>query len=89
MDEYKDKIGNMDMARGIFNEASSTSTLTGARQEDVDRLMGQLADEAGVELRQTLEAPTNSAPKELTKGEVSEEREASMAERLKALRNAA
>lgn len=89
MDEYKEKIGNMDMARGIFNDASSQSTLTGARQEDADRLMGQLADEAGVELRQTLEAPTTSAPKELNKGEVSEEREAVMAERLKALRNAA
>lgn len=87
MDEYKEKIGNMDMARGIFNDASSQSTLTGARQEDVDRLMGQLADEAGVELRQTLDA--TPVAKEPVKGAVSEEAEAASAERLKALRNAA
>lgn len=87
MDEYKDKIGNMDMARGIFNEGSSQSTLTGARQEDVERLMGQLADDAGVELRATLDVATPS--QEPVKGVVSDEQEAAISERLKALRNAA
>ncbi|KAI9743820.1 MAG: Vacuolar-sorting protein SNF7 [Claussenomyces sp. TS43310] len=91
MDEYKDKLGNMDIARGIFNDASSSSVQVGRRQEDVDRIMGQLSDEAGVNLRQNLESagPVGATTAAKSQNILTEEQEAEAAERLKALRNAA
>lgn len=91
MDEYKDKLGNMDIARGIFNDASASSVQVGRRQEDVDRIMGQLSDEAGVNLRENLESagPVATGTSSAARLELTEEQEQEAAERLKALRNAA
>ena len=88
MDEYKEKIGNAGLARGIFNDASSQSSLIGAPQDAVDRMMEQLADENGVTLRENLESATavKTAP---SRAEITEEEEAASNDRLKALRNAA
>jgi charged multivesicular body protein 1 len=88
MDEYKEKVANVSVARGIFNDASASATMVGTPQEAVDRMMEQLADSQGISLQQNLEeaTPVTTAP---AKGVLTEEQENEASERFKALRNAA
>lgn len=88
MDEYKEKIGNVGLATGIFNDASANTTAVNSNQEAVDRMMEQLADSQGVDLRKNLDeaTPVTAAP---VKGVLTDEQEAEASERFKALRNAA
>lgn len=84
MDRFETQFEDLDVATGYYENATSSATATGTPQEDVDKLMGQVADEAGVELSQEM---ANSAPANDLKAAPQEEREDKLGERLRALRS--
>jgi charged multivesicular body protein 1 len=83
MDRFETQFEDLDVATGYYENATSQATAVGTPQEDVDRLMSQVADEAGVELHQDLEA---AAPVK-TKIGPTEQDEDGLQERLRALRS--
>ncbi|KAF2396191.1 hypothetical protein EJ06DRAFT_534325 [Trichodelitschia bisporula] len=82
MDRFETQFEDLDVATGYYENATSSATAVGTPQEDVDRLMNQVADEAGVELKQDLEAATPSK----AKVGPNEQEEEGLGERLRALR---
>ncbi|KAL9021714.1 MAG: hypothetical protein Q9185_001078 [Variospora sp. 1 TL-2023] len=86
MDKFETQFEDLDVATGYYENATSSATAVGTPQEDVDRLIGQVADEAGVELQAEMKAPESGLKnKAAATGE--EEREEELGERLRALRN--
>jgi charged multivesicular body protein 1 len=83
MDKFEKQFEDLDVAAGYYENATSSATAVGTPQEDVDRLMSQVADEAGVELNQNLE---DAAPAKVKVGPTEEE-ENGLGERLRALRS--
>ncbi|KZF22682.1 hypothetical protein L228DRAFT_220304 [Xylona heveae TC161] len=83
MDRFESQFEDLDVATAYYENATSAATATTTPQDDVDRLMAQAADEAGVELHQELDAATPAA----TKIGPTEEEEDNLGERLRALRN--
>ena len=84
MDRFETQFEDLDVATGYYENATSSATATGTPQEDVDKLMSQVADEAGVELSQEM---ASAAPATDLKAAPEEEREDKLGERLRALRN--
>ncbi len=82
MDKFETQFEDLDVATGYYENATSSATATGTPQEDVDRLMNQVADEAGVELKQEMNA-AGAAP---TKIGPTEQKEEELGERLRKLR---
>lgn len=80
MDKFEGQFEDLDVATGYYENATSSATAVGTPQEDVDRLMNQVADEAGVELHQEMAAATPARKI----GE--EQREEELGERLRKLR---
>ena len=85
MDKFESQFEDLDVATGYYENATSSATAVGTPQEDVDRLIGQVADEAGVELQAEMTTPDKAAPSAVKA--VEEEREEGLSERLRALRN--
>ncbi|KAL8757600.1 MAG: hypothetical protein Q9184_004171 [Pyrenodesmia sp. 2 TL-2023] len=86
MDKFETQFEDLDVATGYYENATSSATAVGTPQDDVDRLIGQVADEAGVELQAEMKAPEAGLKgKAAASGE--EEREEELGERLRALRN--
>lgn len=83
MDKFETQFEDLDVATAYYETATSSATAVGTPQDDVDRLIGQVADEAGVELQAEMTAPDKAAPQKATE----EEREEGLGERLRALRN--
>lgn len=83
MDKFETQFEDLDVATAYYENATSSATAVGTPQEDVDRLMAQAADKAGVELNQELEGATPAK----TKIGPTEEMEDGLNERLRALRN--
>lgn len=83
MDKFETQFEDLDVATGYYENATSSATATATPQEDVDRLMSQVADEAGIELNQELEG---AAPVK-TKLGPTEVEEDGLGERLRALRS--
>ncbi|KAK7512657.1 Snf7 family [Phyllosticta citriasiana] len=83
MDKFETQFEDLDVATGYYENATSSATAVGTPQEDVDRLMAQAADNAGVEINQEL----NSATPAKAKVGPTEEMEDGLNERLRALRN--
>ncbi|MCJ1251925.1 Vacuolar-sorting protein SNF7 [Trapelia coarctata] len=83
MDRFETQFEDLDVATGYYENATSSATAVGTPQEDVDRLMSQVADEAGVELQTEMrnaEAPVKvQGP--------TEAQEEGLGDRLRALRN--
>ncbi|KAF2487963.1 Snf7 family [Neohortaea acidophila] len=84
MDRFETQFEDLDVATGYYENATSSATAVGTPQEDVDKLMSQVADEAGVELSQEMAGAT---PANDLKAAPEEEREDRLGERLRALRN--
>ncbi|KAI9891061.1 MAG: Vacuolar-sorting protein SNF7 [Vezdaea aestivalis] len=82
MDKFETQFEDLDVATGYYENATSQATAVGTPQEDVDRLMNQVADEAGVELQQEMQEATPSKDKV----GVTEVEEDGLGERLRALR---
>lgn len=85
MDRFETQFEDLDVATGYYENATSSATATATPQEDVDRLMNQVADEAGVELSQEMAGAT---PASNIQQPAEEEREDKLGERLRALRAA-
>ena len=83
MDKFEAQFEDLDVATGYYENATSSATAVATPQDDVDRLMNQVADEAGVELHQDLEAATPAK----TKVGPTENIEDGLGDRLRALRN--
>jgi charged multivesicular body protein 1 len=83
MDKFETQFEDLDVATGYYENATSSATATATPQDDVDRLMNQVADEAGVELQQDMKAAEVPASK-VGPTEVEED---GLGERLRALRN--
>ncbi|KAL8694661.1 MAG: hypothetical protein Q9218_000756 [Villophora microphyllina] len=86
MDRFESQFEDLDVATSYYETATSSATAVGTPQDDVDRLIGQVADEAGVELQAEMKAPEKGV-KASAVGNVEEEREEELGERLRALRN--
>lgn len=88
MDRFETQFEDLDVATGYYENATSSATAVATPQEDVDKLMSQVADEAGVELSQEMAASAAPA-KDLRApaNTVDEEREDKLGERLRALRS--
>ena len=83
MDKFETQFEDLDVAAGYYENATSSATAVGTPQEDVDKLMSQVADEAGVELNQELEGAT---PATQVKTNPTEQAEDALGDRLRALR---
>lgn len=86
MDRFETQFEDLDVATGYYENATSSATATATPQEDVDKLMGQVADEAGVELSQEMAGAT-PAKDIASPAQGQEEREDRLGERLRALRS--
>ncbi|KAL9023748.1 MAG: hypothetical protein Q9196_007002 [Gyalolechia fulgens] len=86
MDKFETQFEDLDVASGYYENATSSATAVGTPQDDVDRLIGQVADEAGVELQAEMKTP-EAGVKSKVGANVEEEREEELGERLRALRN--
>ncbi|MCJ1391910.1 Vacuolar-sorting protein SNF7 [Xylographa bjoerkii] len=84
MDKFETQFEDLDVATGYYENATSQATAVGTPQDDVDKLMSQVADEAGVELQ--TEMRNAEAPVKVAAGP-SEVEEEGLGERLRALRN--
>lgn len=84
MDKFESQFEDLDVATGYYENATSSATAVATPQEDVDRLMAQVADEAGVELNQEMAAAT---PAKAVKSAPTEVEEDGLEDRLRALRS--
>ncbi|TAQ86617.1 hypothetical protein B7494_g5052 [Chlorociboria aeruginascens] len=89
MDKFETQFEDLDVATGYYENATTSATAVATPQEDVDRLMAEVADEAGVELNiemegaKAVEEEPVASPKD--KDKVVEDEEG-LGERLRALR---
>jgi charged multivesicular body protein 1 len=85
MEKFESQFEDLDALTNYYESATNNVSALTTPQEDVDELMGQLADEAGIEMKQGLNATKVdlAAPPTV----VSEEKEDKLAERLRALRS--
>ena len=81
MEKFEQQFEDLDVATQYYENATSSATAMGTPQEDVDRLMGQVADEAGLEMQRELPAASRVKPGP------TEVEENGLEERLRALRS--
>ncbi|TGZ83668.1 hypothetical protein EX30DRAFT_393238 [Ascodesmis nigricans] len=81
MDKFERQFEDVDVATQYYENATSSATAVGTPQEDVDRLMGQIADEAGLEMQHEMPA---AATQKIAVAPVEEDE---LGERLRALRS--
>ena len=86
MDRFETQFEDLDVATGYYENATTSATAVGTPQEDVDKLMNQVADEAGVELNQEMEGAKAVAAAPVSSGPTAVE-EDGLGERLRALRS--
>ncbi|KAF2860351.1 hypothetical protein K470DRAFT_270871 [Piedraia hortae CBS 480.64] len=58
MDRFESQFEDLDVAAGYYENATGGTAAMAAPQDEVDRLMSQVADEAGVERRIEMGAPS-------------------------------
>lgn len=83
MDKFEQQFEDLDATAEYYENTTSNANAVATPQEDVDLLMQKVADEAGLELRQNLDANTPQK----AKVEVQDQVEDSLNERLRALRS--
>ncbi|OBA19248.1 hypothetical protein METBIDRAFT_46494 [Metschnikowia bicuspidata var. bicuspidata NRRL YB-4993] len=85
MDKFENQFEELDALTNYYESATNNVNALTTPQEDVDELMSQIADEAGIEMKQGL----NETKVDIVSppSAVSEEKEDRLAERLRALRN--
>lgn len=83
MDKFETQFEDLDVATSYYENATSNSTAVATPQDDVDRLMNQVADEAGVELQKDMAGAEAPSKIQTT---TQEEQEDGLGERLRALR---
>lgn len=85
MEKFENQFEDLDALTNYYESATNNVSALTTPQEDVDELMSQLADEAGIEMKQGLNATKVDISTPPTT--VSEEKEDRLAERLRALRS--
>ncbi|KAM9910887.1 hypothetical protein OXX69_004046 [Metschnikowia pulcherrima] len=85
MDKFENQFEDLDASTNYYESATNNVNALTTPQEDVDELMSQIADEAGIEMKQGLNETRVDIVSPPTA--VSEEKEDKLAERLRALRN--
>jgi len=81
MDKFETQFEDLDVATSYYENATTSATAVGTPQDDVDKLMNQVADEAGVELNQEM---ATAAP--ASKIGPTDQKEDELGERLRKLR---
>lgn len=90
MDKFESQFEDLDVQTGYLEGTLSSDTAISAPTDQVDLLMQQVADEAGLEVQHELQAPANKVVPELTAPTpVNEQTEDLLAQRLRALRSTA
>lgn len=85
MEKFEGQFEDLDALTNYYESATNNVNALTTPQEEVDELMSQIADEAGIEMKQGLnetKVDIQSPPQA-----ISEEKEDRLAERLRALRN--
>lgn len=88
MDRFETQFDDLDVATGYYENATSSATAIVTPQDDVDQLISQVADEAGVELCQEIDSAKAVKSTPLKDG-LAEVKEDELEERLRALRSEA
>lgn len=85
MDKFETQFEDLDALTNYYETATNNVSALTTPQEDVDLLMSQVADEAGIEMKQGL----NETKVDITVpvANMTEEKEDKLAERLRALRS--
>lgn len=89
MDKFESQFADLDVQTNYMEATMSDTTALATPQDQVDQLIDQVADEAGLEVRQGLgEAKVPAAVPKETEGEtrVAVEEDGRLADRLRALR---
>lgn len=86
MEKFESQFEDLDATTNYYESATNSATALNTPQEEVDSLMNQVADQAGLELKQNL-GDTSKITEEPVKQKVDEAKEDRLAERLRALRS--
>ncbi|KAI9761105.1 MAG: hypothetical protein M4579_001257 [Chaenotheca gracillima] len=84
MDKFETQFEDLDVATSYYENATSSATATGTPQDEVDKLMNKVADEAGVELHKEMNQA--EAPADKIQSGPTEVEEDGLGDRLRALR---
>lgn len=86
MDKFENQFEDLDASTNYYESTTNNVNALTTPQEDVDELLSQVADEAGIEMKQGLnETKVDIATPPVST--ISEEKEDRLAERLRALRS--
>ncbi|KAK4699512.1 charged multivesicular body protein 1, partial [Phenoliferia sp. Uapishka_3] len=88
MDKFESQFEDLDVQTGYLEGTLSSDTAISAPTDQVDMLMQQVADEAGLEVQHELGKGEMDKLPELTSPQVKEKEEDLLAQRLRALRPA-
>lgn len=69
MDKFEEQFEDLDVAVGAYEGATSSATAVGTPQEDVDRLLNEVADQNGLELGQKLDVKVPDNTVQVTEAE--------------------
>ncbi|WLF81148.1 hypothetical protein PVL30_004945 [Lodderomyces elongisporus] len=86
MDKFETQFEDLDSATNYYETTTNNVSALTTPQDQVDELLNQVADEAGIEMKQGLNAASVDVSTPVPNA-VSEEKEDKLAERLRALRN--
>lgn len=86
MDKFENQFEDLDALTNYYESTTNNVNALTTPQDQVDELMGQIADEAGIEMKQGLNE-TNVEINTPPATAMNEEKEDRLAERLRALRN--
>ncbi|EDK45950.1 vacuolar protein sorting protein 46 [Lodderomyces elongisporus NRRL YB-4239] len=86
MDKFETQFEDLDSATNYYETTTNNVSALTTPQDQVDELLNQVADEAGIEMKQGLNAASVDVLTPVPNA-VSEEKEDKLAERLRALRN--
>lgn len=87
MDKFENQFEDLDASTNYYETTTNNVNALTTPQEEVDELMSQIADEAGIEMKQGLNETKVDISTPPTATSISEEKEDKLAERLRALRS--
>lgn len=86
MEQFEGQFEDMNVQSSYMEDAMGSSAVTATPQDQVDSLMAQVADEAGLEQEHAMAAPAESVPELKEQTPAKEVEEDALAKRLRALR---
>ncbi|KAI3405422.2 hypothetical protein KGF56_001766 [Candida oxycetoniae] len=87
MDKFESQFEDLDSATNYYETSTNNVNAMTTPQDQVDELLNQVADEAGIEMKQDLNAAQVDIKSPVSATAISEEKEDKLAERLRALRS--